>query len=75
MPTDASDDDQRARYGLALLTVTCLAQRFGEDRMLAFFGSVVRQGSDPETASLNVLGTDWAPVAESCAAQIRARAK
>ncbi|MFF5233210.1 hypothetical protein [Dactylosporangium sp. NPDC000521] len=75
MPAGASDDDQRARYGLALLTVTCLAQRFGEDKMLAFFGSVVRQGSDPEAASLNVLGTDWAPVAEGCAAQIRARAK
>ena len=55
--------------------MTCLAHRFGEDQMLAFFGSVVRKGSDPEAASLNVFGTEWAPVAEGCAAQIRARAK
>ncbi|WP_327001957.1 hypothetical protein OHA72_43575 [Dactylosporangium sp. NBC_01737] len=75
IPQGASDDDRRARYGIALLAVTCLAQRFGEDQMLAFFGSVVRKGSDPEAASLNVFGTEWAPVAEGCAAQIRARAR
>ncbi|MEV4510337.1 hypothetical protein AB0K00_15385 [Dactylosporangium sp. NPDC049525] len=75
IPADASDDDRRARYGIALLTVTCLAQRFDEEKMLAFFGSVVRQESDPEAASMNVFGTEWAPVAEGCAAQIRARAK
>jgi hypothetical protein len=75
MPAGASDEDRRARYGLALLTVTCLARRFGEDRMLAFFGAVVREWSDPETVAPTVFGTEWAPVAAGCAAEIRTRAK
>jgi hypothetical protein len=70
-----SEDELLARYGLALLTVTCLARRFGEDRLLAFFASVVREWTDPETASLKVFGTEWAPVAAGCAAEIRVRAK
>jgi hypothetical protein len=75
VPAGASTDDARARYGIALLTVACLAQRFGEDAMLAFFTSVVRKGSDPQAASLNVFGTEWAPVADGCAAGIRAHAR
>jgi hypothetical protein len=73
-PKDVSEDDGQARYGLALLAVTCLAKRFGEDRMLEFFAAVVRDRSTPDAASPTVLGTDWAPVAADCTAQIRARA-
>jgi hypothetical protein len=73
-PKDISEDDGQARYGLALLAVTCLAKRFGEDRMLEFFAAVARDRSTPDAASPGVLGTDWAPVAADCIAQIRARA-
>ncbi|MGI5240502.1 hypothetical protein [Dactylosporangium sp. CA-139066] len=73
MPRDASADERTARYGLALLAVSCLAKRFGEDRMLDFFAAVVRGWRTPEVASATAFGTDWAPVAASCAAQIRAR--
>ncbi len=68
-------DEVRARYGIALLTVTCLAQRFGEDRLLAFFAAVVREQASPETASPAVFGTEWAPVAAGCSAEIRRRAR
>jgi hypothetical protein len=75
MPKGASEDDERARYGIALLAVTCLAKRFGEDRMLAFFTAVVREQSDLETAALKAFGTHWPPVAAACATEVRARAR
>ncbi|GAA3220676.1 hypothetical protein GCM10010532_050490 [Dactylosporangium siamense] len=75
VPNGASKDDSVARYGLALLTVTCLANRFGEDKMLAFFTSVVREAQEPEQAAPTVFGTDWAPVAGACAAEIRGKVK
>ncbi|GGM69810.1 hypothetical protein ACFFX1_14420 [Dactylosporangium sucinum] len=61
--------------GIALLAVTCLAKRFGEDRMLAFFTAVVREQSAPETAAPTAFGTQWAPIAAACAAEVRARAR
>jgi hypothetical protein len=75
MPSGASDEDQAARYGIALLAVACLAKRFGEDRMLTFFTAVVRKLSDPDTAAPAVFGTAWAPAASACAAEVRARAR
>ncbi|MEU7873306.1 hypothetical protein [Dactylosporangium sp. NPDC049140] len=75
MPEGASEDDGRARYGIALLAVTCLVKRFGEDRMLDFFTAVVREQFDPETAAPKVFGAEWAPVAAACAAEVRARAR
>lgn len=75
MPADASGDDQPARYGIALLAVSCLVQRFGEDRTLDFFAAVVREWSDPETAAPKVFGTEWAPVAAGCATKVRDRAR
>ncbi|MEV4135433.1 hypothetical protein AB0J72_25055 [Dactylosporangium sp. NPDC049742] len=75
MPARTSDDDQLARYGIALLAVTCLVQRFGEDRTIDFFAAVVREWSDPETAAPKVLGTEWAPVATGCATTVRNRTR
>ncbi|WP_432983988.1 hypothetical protein [Dactylosporangium sp. CA-233914] len=73
-PNATTADDRRARYGIALLTVTCLAKRFGEDRMLKFFTAVVRGRSDPPTASPTTLGADWQPIAADCAAEVHTRA-
>ncbi|MFC5002019.1 hypothetical protein ACFPIJ_29830 [Dactylosporangium cerinum] len=72
-PPGTPEDERLARLGLALLTVTCLADRFGEDRMLAFFAAVVRDESTPEWAAPALLGTDWAPVAAACSAEIRGK--
>ncbi|GAB3855743.1 hypothetical protein ACFPIJ_59415 [Dactylosporangium cerinum] len=75
IPEGSSDDVWQARYGIALLTVSRLAQRFGEAAMLDFFAAVVRDGDPPEKAAQSVLHTDWAAVAADLAAHVRARAK
>jgi hypothetical protein len=73
IPEGSSDDVWQARYGIALLTVSRLAQRFGEPAMLDFFAAVVRDGRSPEEAAPEVFATGWAAVAADCAAHIRAR--
>ncbi|GAA3303834.1 hypothetical protein Dvina_14025 [Dactylosporangium vinaceum] len=60
-----------ARYGIALLAMTCLAKKYTEPKMLDFFGDVVRKNDSLEIASSTVLGTDWAGVETSCAQQVR----
>ena len=72
-PSDATPEDSTALYGLALLAVSCLAKRFGEDHMLDFFAAVVRGYRTLEVASTTAFGTPWPPVAADCAAEIRAR--
>lgn len=75
IPERATDDDWQARYGIALLTVIRLAERFGEPAMLDFFAAVVRDGTPPDVAAPAALKTDWATVAADCAAYVRSRAK
>jgi hypothetical protein len=66
-PAEASSVDAAAgRYGVAYLAVRRLAERFGEDRMLAFFASVVRDGTAAEAAAVQLFGLGWAQVATDC---------
>ncbi|GGM78322.1 hypothetical protein GCM10007977_094800 [Dactylosporangium sucinum] len=74
-PLDTSLADANARYGIAFLTVRYLADRFGEDKMLAFFTQVVHRRATPDAASRSVFGTAWAPVAKDAATSIRAAAQ
>ncbi|MFI5916284.1 hypothetical protein [Dactylosporangium sp. NPDC051541] len=73
-PKGTTAADRIARYGIALLTVTCLAGHFGEDKLVAFFTAVIRNRSDPPAASPGTLGADWPGVATACAAEVRSRA-
>jgi hypothetical protein len=59
------------RYGVAYLAVRRLAERFGEDRMLAFFASVVRNGTAVEAAAVQLFGIGWEEVATDCDAYVR----
>jgi hypothetical protein len=70
-PAKATDEEVSGRYGVALIVVTCLAKRFGEPKMLDFFGEVVRENTPLEEASTAVLGTEWGGVASACATQVR----
>jgi hypothetical protein len=71
-PTDnASLDDAAGRYGVALLTLRRIADKYGEDRLLAFFAAVVRNGTDPATAAKSALGADWSDVTADCAWYVR----
>ncbi|WP_432840685.1 hypothetical protein [Dactylosporangium sp. CA-092794] len=70
-PQSASNEEIDARYGIALISVSCLAKKFGEPKMLDFFGEVVRKNASLESASTGVLGQEWAGVASYCAGQVR----
>jgi Peptidase of plants and bacteria len=72
-PAGATAGDVNGRYGVAYLAVKRLADRFGEAKMLAFFGAVVRDGMALDKAALSVLGVAWAEVRADCAAAVRAR--
>lgn len=70
-PASAKGQEIDARYGIALLAVTCLAKKYGEGKMLDFFGGVVRNKESLESASTAYLGTAWPGVASACANEIR----
>ena len=70
-PQNATAADVNGRYGVAYLAVKRLADRFGEAKMLAFFGAVVRDGASLEKASQSVFGAPWAQVSADCAAAVR----
>ncbi|MGC9670157.1 hypothetical protein ACNTMW_26890 [Planosporangium sp. 12N6] len=70
-PADAPAEDAAGRYGIAFLTVRCLAERFGEERLLRFFDRVVRHGAPVAEAAVVALGRDWAGTAGGCAGYVR----
>jgi hypothetical protein len=67
----ASIDEASGRYGVAFLTVRHLVERYGEERMLAFFEAVGRRDVPVEQASADVFGVSWREVAIECAAAVR----
>lgn len=71
-PLSSSTDEATGRYGVAFLAVRCLADRYGEDRMLGFFDAVVRRGGDPDRASSDAFGAPLDEVTTGCAAYVRA---
>ncbi|WP_432989161.1 hypothetical protein [Dactylosporangium sp. CA-233914] len=73
-PAGTTVQDNLARYGLALLAVSYLAEHYGEAKMFAFFTQVVRKRATLEAASQSVFGTDWPTVSKGAAAAIRAAA-
>jgi hypothetical protein len=67
----ATVSDASGRYGVAYLAVRRLAERYGEDKMLAFFAAVARDGRDPAVAAPEIFGAPWTAVAADCDAYIR----
>jgi hypothetical protein len=68
---DASLEDAAARYGIAFLACRRMAEKYGEAKMLAFFGHVARDGDSVETASAEVFGAPWTTVSDDLAHYIR----
>jgi hypothetical protein len=62
-------------YGVAYLGVTCLATRYGDDRMLQFFGDVVRDRRSAVEAAQARLGQPWQTVNADCAQFVRQNAR
>jgi hypothetical protein len=73
-PPTATAGDVNGRYGVAYLAVKRLADRYGEAKMLAFFGAVVRDGEPLDKAARSVFGAPWGTVSADCAAAVSATA-
>jgi hypothetical protein len=67
----ATVGDATGRYGVAYFAVRRLAERFGEDRLLAFFAAVARDGRQPEQVAPDTFGVAWAEVAADCDRYVR----
>ncbi len=64
-------EEASARYGMAFLTVRRIADVYGHDRMLDFWGKMVHDDASAETAATQALGASWSTVMADCAQYIR----
>ena len=68
---NASLDEAAARYGVAFLSVRRIAEKYGQDKMLTFWGKVVHDNTPIDDASQAALGASWTSVSADCASYIR----
>lgn len=71
---DAADWEVGGRYGVGYLALRHLVDRFGEDRMLVFFKTVVHDGRPVEEASREAFGEDWSALQDDCVSYARSAA-
>ncbi|MEU8299437.1 hypothetical protein AB0C04_19415 [Micromonospora sp. NPDC048909] len=69
---DASAERVASSYGLGYLAVRHLVDRFGEQRVLAFFAAVVHERRPIDQAAERTLGEPWPALHDECVAYIRA---
>ncbi|MEU4240103.1 hypothetical protein [Actinoplanes sp. NPDC026619] len=69
---DGSGREGDAYYGLSHLAVDCMAQKYGQDRMLRFTRQVLLHGETYEVAARDAYGTSFAKVDTACTSWIRA---
>ena len=68
---DAEDWQVGAGYGVGYLAVRHLVDRFGEERTLAFFRSVVHDGVSLDEAARTQFGEAWEGLQEACVDYVR----
>ncbi|MFV2108452.1 MULTISPECIES: hypothetical protein [unclassified Micromonospora] len=68
---DAEDWQVGAGYGVGYLAVRHLVDRFGEERTLAFFRSVVHDGVGLDEAARTQFGEAWEGLQEACVDYVR----
>ncbi|MGN9776118.1 hypothetical protein ACTMS0_10115 [Micromonospora sp. H33] len=68
---NASADRVSGSYGLAYLAVQHLVDRFGTERLLAFFRSVAHEGRSLDEAADEVFDTPWSVLHDECVAYAR----
>ncbi|MEH1102576.1 hypothetical protein [Micromonospora sp. CPCC 205561] len=69
---DAPADRVSGSYGISYLAVRHLIDRFGPERLLAFFAAVVHERLPVERAAERVLGEAWSALHEECVGHVRA---
>ncbi|WP_121157350.1 hypothetical protein [Micromonospora pisi] len=70
-PTSSEDWRVSGSYGVGYLAARYLADRFSEERLLAFFKAVVHDGRAEADASREVFGVEWSTLHEECVAYLR----
>jgi hypothetical protein len=66
-PTDDPDDwEVNADYGIGFYYTRCIADRFGQDRLLAFTEAVLQDGDVVAPAATNTLGGSWPDITKRC---------
>ncbi|HEV7708123.1 MAG TPA: hypothetical protein VGP16_08015, partial [Asanoa sp.] len=66
-PTDDPDDwEVNADYGIGFYYTRCIADRFGQDRLLAFTEAVLHDGDVVAPAATNTLGGSWPDITKRC---------
>ncbi|MFY1696182.1 hypothetical protein [Solwaraspora sp. WMMA2101] len=68
---DAENWQVSAGYGVGYLAVRHLVDRFGEERTLAFFTSVVHDGLDLDEAARLQFGEPWEDLHQGCVDYVR----
>jgi hypothetical protein len=68
---DAENWEVSAGYGVGYLAVRHLVDRFGEERTLAFFHSVVHDGLELDAAALREFGEPWERLHQACVDYVR----
>jgi hypothetical protein len=69
---DAPADRVSGSYGISYLAVRHLVDRFGPERMLAFFAAVVHERRPLADAAEATLGEPWSALHDECVAYVRA---
>jgi hypothetical protein len=71
LPEDASAERATEFYAIAHTGVSCLAQRYGDDKLLAFVRAVFVEHRAYDAASTTAFGKPWATVDKDCVGYIR----
>lgn len=69
---DAPADRVSGSYGVSYLAVRHLVDRFGPERLLAFFAAVVHERTPVDQAAERVLGEPWSALHDECVGYVRA---
>ncbi|MFG3687629.1 hypothetical protein [Micromonospora sp. NPDC047740] len=69
---DAADDRVGGSYGVGYLAVRHLVDRYGEQRVLDFFRTVVHEHRSLDDAADQMFGERWSALHDDCVAYVRA---
>jgi hypothetical protein len=65
-PSDPDDWEVNADYGIGFYYTRCIADRFGQARLLAFTEAVLHDGDVVAPAATNALGGSWPDITKRC---------
>jgi hypothetical protein len=70
---NASQIEAGGKYGVAYLSVRRIAEKYGKDKMLNFWGQVVHYDQSLDSAAQSQLGVSWATVKADCAKYVKSQ--